>query len=184
MWYTSMGGNPNDMAGTGDEGHTRNPGQIGHLDELGLYEQTGLIDPNYRSNLQLYRALVYGSHRAPHGATGLRLPGAPSRTDTMLAWLASGEQVIDAFTTQKLDRSFGPDWPHRLQTLQLDLPRFASGGRAGAASTANRNSQIGNGAAASDVHVFIFNDEREAIRRFQESPAQRKIFKRSMDRNR
>lgn len=96
----------------------------------------------------------------PHGATGMRLPGPPSRTDTMLAWLASGEQVIDAFTTQKLDHAYGPDWPHRLANMSVSVPRFAAGGRVASQRSA-AGGQVSGGSGR--MKIVVVSDMNAAI---------------------
>jgi hypothetical protein len=79
---------------------------------------------------------------------------------------------------------YGVDFMHALNNRQISIPqlRMSAGGLVGAASS-------GSGAGRSqqpviDVHVYHFNDERAAIRAYQQSPEQRKFFRRSMANNR
>jgi hypothetical protein len=117
----------------------------------------------------------------PHGADGLRIPGPPSRSDTIPAWLSTGEEVVPADTTALLDRKFGRDWAHNLANMRFDIerPHFASGGRANSSSSAPSSAAVSGG----DVHVYIFDDFRKAQKAFHESPEGRKIFKTYQRRN-
>jgi hypothetical protein len=120
----------------------------------------------------------------PHGADGLRLPGAPSRTDSILAWLAPGEQVTSAFDTAHMDRMLGgQDWMERLSNQRIAMPRLAGGGRLG-----SRNSEVGgqkSGNRAEDkIEIHLYHDETAAIRAFNDSPAGRKYFRRTQQKNR
>jgi hypothetical protein len=67
----------------------------------------------------------------PRRAGGGRMDGAPSNIDSILAWLAPGEHVIDAATTALLDRGYGSDWPQKLAQMVMPVgpPHFADGGR-------------------------------------------------------
>jgi hypothetical protein len=116
----------------------------------------------------------------PHGASGMRLPGSPSGTDSMLAWLAPGEHVIDAFTTAKYDSFFGGQhWTtDLLKNMSVNIPRLATGGRAGGATTSTSSQEQ----PVIDVHVYNFTDLREAQRSYQDSPHARKVFRRNLGR--
>jgi hypothetical protein len=110
MWEQSLAGKPNTLThGNTDFGHNSyTDGTFHFLTELDALD-----------------AAIGG---AWHGADGLRLPGAPSRVDTMLGWLAAGERVIPAHRNVLLEKTFGFDWDKR---LEVAMPHFANGGRLG-----------------------------------------------------
>lgn len=75
MASQSFGGSVNNP-GQGDEGMSRRWGMIGKLNEAGEYEETGTIDPSFRSNIENYRGFVYGSQRST--ARGRMAPPTPA----------------------------------------------------------------------------------------------------------
>jgi hypothetical protein len=160
------GGSP--IGGAGVPTYTGDPGAHGRYN--GSPGSTaGFFDPLFgdsRPELAMSGAqlgsLSYGLafSYARMLADGGRIPGPASRADNILSWLSPGEHVIDAFTAQKLDRIY-PDWPERLASMTIEMPRFADGGRAGLISSA---SSVSRGSAAGKMNIAIFDDRKDALR--------------------
>jgi len=133
------------------------------------------LDPNFSAKMSAYSAWLAAQStawdlaHAPHGANGMRIPGPPSKSDTVPAWLSTGEQVIDAHTTAMLDRTFGRDWVHQLASMQIPIerPRFAAGGRVGGQSSAGGSERS---AGAGRMKLVIVSDLKAAIREAQSEP--------------
>lgn len=72
-------------------------------------------------------------------AGGGRLPGAPSRTDNMLAWVGSGEHVIKTEAAQWADQVLGPNFLDDINNMRIPVgrPHFVSGGRVGGSSSSS-----------------------------------------------
>jgi hypothetical protein len=104
---------------------------------------------------------------APHGADGMRVPGPASNTDTLLAWLATGERVITADANLAMESRYGLDWDKHLakMTIPIDRPHFAAGGRVGAESSAGAGPPSGG-----RMKLVIVSDLKSAIREAQSEP--------------
>jgi hypothetical protein len=150
--------------------HDRFTGDMMHRDEDGGFSLVRHLVATTMPNLSgapalyagphgtigAYNSWVMGHSQIPHGADGMRLPGAPSKTDSILAWLAPGEHVVDAYTTAQADRTYGRDWPAQL--ARNSVPHFASGGRAGGGSSS------GTGRQPSMIKVINVIDMKSAAR--------------------
>jgi hypothetical protein len=170
----------------------RNPGLAGDAGQTIFYGRNRGVRDLYGENAALWamRNAAEGEDAfiidplddIGHHADGARIPGGPSRADNVLAWLSPGEHVFDAFTTAKLDRSLGSDWPAQLKGLTIDVPRFAAGGRAGGETLRSSDGRQASEPAI-NVHVYTFDDHRAAIRAYNESPEGRKFFRESTRRS-
>lgn len=164
---------------------------IWHMDEFGGLERVGERGSgagafshqlfNSPASIAAYNraALAWGRH-----AAGVRIPGPPSRSDTIPAWLSTGEQVTSADETLFMDRMLGGrDWAARLATMRVSMPalRLAAGGRVGEARIADGGSRM-----AADqpiiVNVHYYNDERRWMRGYEDDPTARKVFRRNLNR--
>lgn len=109
-----------------------------------------------------------------HHAEGGRMPGAPSRVDSILAMLANGEHVIKADDTAGIDQLLGRDFledPFRNLQLLINRPRFAEGGRAGGGGGASFADSAG-GRPVIINHAF-FTDMREAMQWLEDSEGEK-----------
>jgi hypothetical protein len=146
------GGTPTDIHGNVLPGTSRNYGDTTWA--------TNVHDPNADfgdivlrgpppSTVQLRAALAAASvgHGDVHLAGGGRVPGIPSRSDNMLAAIASGEVFISTPKVQAIDR----DHPGLLDSLI----HYAEGGRVGGGSS-------GGALGDQPVHVVLVDNRREA----------------------
>jgi hypothetical protein len=182
----------NYLLGGGDPGVPNMPqsdvpstfyGGVWQLDpESGAYTQVGnrinALRPTHEllntpASIAAYNAWLMS---LGHHADGTRIPGPASRADNILAWLSTGERVVPAERNIALERAFGFDWDKR---LEVAMPRFADGGVAG-----GRRSEVGgqNSEQPIVVNVHYYNDERKAMRAFQDDPTSRKVFRRNLQR--
>ncbi|MGI8438098.1 MAG: hypothetical protein ACR2NX_14570 [Chthoniobacterales bacterium] len=80
-------------------------------------------------------------------ADGGRIPGAPSTTDNHLAWMATGEHVINSVATEWADKVWGPHFLDDLNAMRVAPPRtggYAEGGRVGGSSAGESGSSGGS----------------------------------------
>jgi hypothetical protein len=198
MWYQSMGGNPNNPP-VGDAGRDLFRSGSGRIDpDTGAIVPVTLTNAGSRDSRWVFPSqsesaalgLSFSGQKfndwliahnpwfytAPHGADGMRLPGAPSHTDTMLAWLASGEQVSSATDTLFIDRILGGhDWAERLANLQIPVagPHFAAGGRLGGGAQDSIGAAINSGQGGINIKVIPVTDWRAALKEREKDPDHR-----------
>jgi hypothetical protein len=105
--------------------------------------------------------VAYVAWLAAHGrADGGRIPGAPSRTDNVLSWLATGEHVISSPAVAWVDRQFGPNFLDALNEMRFPggRPHFDMGGRVGGGSGGGASSGF-----AGQPQVIVVNDWKTAL---------------------
>jgi hypothetical protein len=99
-------------------------------------------------------------------APGGRIDGAPSDTDNILSWLASGEHVISARSVGWVDRTLGPEFLDNLNRRRIEVPalHFAEGGRTGGSAAVDLSSM----SQKPQINVAFF-DDRQELRKWLES---------------
>jgi len=166
MWFQSMGGTSIPMSrgrGDGNErfydgnyvrdadgGYTR----VGDLFGIGT-SYNPISDPRIGSII---------ASNIPRRAVGGLLPGPPSTTDTMLAWLAGNEFVISSPAVEHAKQILGPNFLDDLndRRIAIDRPHFASGGQVGGSS-----SRASSSAGGGKMKLVIVTDLKSAIREAQ-----------------
>ncbi|MGI9171917.1 MAG: hypothetical protein ACR2F0_01225, partial [Chthoniobacterales bacterium] len=116
----------------------------------------------------------------PGHAAGGRIAGAPSQTDNVLAWMATGEGVVRTSAMEMADRTFGPHWLDDLNNMRVPVPRvhLAAGGRVSGGGGSNS----GGGRERPIIHEHIIvADLDAAIDRRMHSTAHIKTIVHAMD---
>jgi hypothetical protein len=187
MWFQSMGGTPNTPT-VSDAGRDIFRSGHGRLDPEGggiipvAYTNTfsrrdprwvfpsqeesarlGLsFDVNKRNAWLIEHNQWFYGAEIPGGADGLRIPGPASRADNILAWLSTGERVINADLNLALEKRYGFDWDKH---IPIETPRFAAGGRV-SPSVSSASSRAGVRA----TKIIVVADARAAAREAQREP--------------
>jgi hypothetical protein len=183
MGRESFGGAPNDTRGTSDEGRTQfniGRGYQGHVDSSGVLERVHgaswntYLDRGSGGGAANQAAYTNAWARFPHRAGGGRMDGSPSSIDSILAWLAPGEHVIDANTTASLDRKYGRNWAKQLAQMVIPMqrPHFASGGRVDGGSSSDRATAMLGG----NMKIIAVNDWKAAIKEAQKDDSFRTLI--------
>ncbi len=111
-----------------------------------------------------------GSITMKHLAGGMRLPGAPSKIDTIPAMLAEGEVVLPSDTVALLDSRLNRGWEKHLKDYVYEMPsptlRMAAGGRASGGASANTSRSRRETRPIFNVAIF---DDRRAAQKWLQS---------------
>jgi hypothetical protein len=103
-------------------------------------------------------------------AEGGRVPGPASKSDTVLAWLSTGERVIPADQNILLEKSLGANWPSHFDNMSFPVQRhFAGGGRVGASSSAG----AGGGSIQVPIKIINVTDWKTALAEAQKDDSHR-----------
>jgi hypothetical protein len=154
------------MSGMNDRAHTMGVSDEGHtvFNPFGTnsYAQSAWARSQFAGQLahpEISALRMPGAWPTIHGAGGGRIDGPPSTTDSLLAWLATGEYVIQSPAVERSKRVHGPNFLSSLNDMRVPIaqPHFDVGGRVGGGSS----SAPAGASSMGNLKIVVIHDKKD-----------------------